>query len=99
MLLRNRDRIVQVHGARCLHAIVFVQDDLGGHSSYGGCYWGNRDRRQISDRTLTRKDHYRSFLIRRSERIKADIAPIYSAGHAASASQSTDSSGVDFGAA
>ncbi len=90
--LRNRHRIVQVHGAGTLHAIPFVQRDLRGHPSYRRCDWRNGNCRQITDRAVARQHHDRSLFIGRSELIEPNISPGYSLGHAASDSQAADSS-------
>lgn len=55
-------------------------------------YGSDRNRRQIGNRAVASQHHDRPCLVRRGKPIKPDIAPHHSAGHAASASQSSDGS-------
>ena len=93
-MLGNGNCIVQVHCARCFHAILLIQRHLRWHIADRGRDWCDSDRRQIKNGAAASKDDHWPFLVRRSELIKSDIPSGYSAGHAASASQMRDSSRV-----
>jgi len=93
-LLRNRNCIVQVHGAGRFHAIFIVQNYLGRHAPDGRCNRRDRHGGQIRNGTGPRKHNDGSLLVGRSKLIKPDISSAYSCGHAASASHSGRSSRV-----
>src|SRR6266700_944081 len=93
-LLRNRDRIVQVHGARRLHAILVVQNHFGGHASDRRSNGRNSSGGQIPDGAVASEHEHGPFFIRRGKLVEPNVASGYFRGHAASASQASVSSRV-----
>jgi|SRR5690242_7432916 len=62
-LLRHRHRVVEVHDAVRLHAIVFLQEHFGGDSANRRSDWRNGDSRQICNRAVASEDHHRPLLV------------------------------------
>ena len=91
-ILGNRNRIVQVDCAWPFHAVLFIQNHLGGHTADTGCDRCDRNRGQITDGAIASEHNHWSSFIWRSKVVQTDVAAGYSAGHAASASQTRDSS-------
>jgi len=92
--LRNCNHIVEVYCARGLHAVLFVQDHFRRHATDRGCDRCNGDRREISDSAVASQHNHRPPLVRGRKLVKSDVSPGYPAGHAASVSQTRDSSAV-----
>ena len=93
-ILRNCDRVVQIDRASRFHSVVFIQNYFGRDASDGGGDRCDRDSRQISNCAVASEHNDPPSLVGRSKLIQSDIPPDYSAGHAASASQVSDSSAV-----
>jgi hypothetical protein len=86
-LLRDGHRIVKIHGTERLHAIFFIQPHFRGNAS--DCRGDRRHRRcrQVSKGAIAGQHDNRPGFVRRGEAVKPNIAPRYSSGQIASASQ------------
>jgi hypothetical protein len=91
-LLRDGDHVVQVHCARLLHAVRFIEHDLRWHASNRGRDGRDSHRRQVRHGAFPRQDDDWTLFVGRSKPVKANVASRYS-GHAASASQADASCG------
>lgn len=87
----NGDGIVEIDGARGLHAVLFVQRNFGRHSADGGGDGRNGDCGEIFDSAVACENDDRSFLVGRDKAVEANVSSGYSSGHAASASHWRDS--------
>ena len=93
-ILRNCDRVVQIHRTSRFHSVFFIQNYFGRDTSNRGGDRCDSDSRQITNCAVASEHNDRPSLVGRSKLIQPDIPPDYSAGHAASASQASDSSAV-----
>jgi len=91
-ILGNGNRLVQAYCAWPFHAVLLSQNYLRGHITNRGCDSCDGDGRQISNGAVASEHKHGPLLVRRSKLVESDVAPGYSAGHAASASQTSASS-------
>lgn len=86
-LLGDGHCIVKIHGAGCLHTVFFIQPDFRRNSSNCRRNRRNRRRRQVPKRAVPGQYQHRPGLVWRSKAVKPNVAPRYSSGQIASASQ------------
>jgi hypothetical protein len=86
-LLRYGYHIVKIHRARALHTIMFVQHDFRGNTSDARRDWCDSCRRQVLKSSVAAQYYDRPGLVRRRKTVKSNVAPGYSSGQIASASQ------------
>ena len=86
-LLRYGYRIVKIHRTRGLHAVFFVQPHFRRNPSDGGRDRRDRRRGQVSESAVAGKYYDWPGFVRRSKTVKPNVAPGYSSGQIASASQ------------
>ena len=72
--LGHRDGVMQIDGAGPFHSVIDVQNDFGRHTANGRCDRRHGNRRQMANRTVTRKNQNRALLVRRRESKEADLA-------------------------
>jgi hypothetical protein len=95
--LRNCNRVMQVDCTWGLHAIIFVQSHFRRYTTNRRCDGRNGNCGEIADSACTRQYHHGPALVGRVKEVEPNvpsgyITARYSCGHAASASQTSDSS-------
>ena len=85
--LRDGHGIVKIHGTGRLHAIFFIQSHFRGNASDRRGDGRHRRCRQVSKGAIAGQHDNRPGFVRRGKTVKPNIAPRYSSGQLASASQ------------
>jgi hypothetical protein len=87
VLLGHGYRVVKVHRARMLHAIVFAELDLGRHAPDAGRYGSNCGRGKILKGTRAGKYDDGPGFVRSSKSVEPNVPPAYASGQVAFDSQ------------